>query len=66
MKNLFLKIKQKFCKHDFKNIGFTFKNNDLLSLKGHCFDVLECKKCKLREIGYQRNLTEKEYESINN
>ena len=63
MKNLFLKIKQKFCKHKFKSIGYTFFN-PYPAFKNHCYDVLECSKCGLRKTGEHRKLTEQEMEAM--
>lgn len=63
MKNLFLKIKQKFCKHNFKIIGFTFFD-PYPAFRNHCYDVLVCSKCGLRKTGEHRKLTKQEIKAM--
>lgn len=60
MSKIIKKIKQKFCRHQFKSIGFTMCAGGFLPLRGYCFDVMECRKCGLKQIGDHRKLTHDE------
>jgi hypothetical protein len=56
------KLRKRFCHHEFEVIGWTQLAGGHIALRDSCFEVLECKKCRKREVGEYRKLKDEEKE----